>query len=227
MMATMPDSEFDAAAAAVRAGDGAALADLLARHPRLAAAREPGGRTLLHVATDWPGHFPDVRRIISLLVTAGADVNARFDGEHQERPLHWAASTDDVDALGALLDAGADIDAAGAVIGGGTALNDATAFGQWQAARLLVERGAALSTWDIAALGKTEQLESLLATVAASELNELLWAACHGGHQQTAELLLERGADARWVGWDGLTAGGAAARSGAVELAAWLRTIAG
>lgn len=41
-----------------------------------------------------------------------------------------------------LLDAGADIDAPGAVIAGGTPMADATAFGQWPATRLLLERGA-------------------------------------------------------------------------------------
>ncbi len=62
-------------------------------------------RTLLHVATDWPGHFPHVSASIVALVEAGADVNARFHGPHEETPLHWAASSDDVAALDALLDA--------------------------------------------------------------------------------------------------------------------------
>lgn len=41
------------------------------------------------------------------LVDAGADVNARFRGPHAETPLHWAASTDDVDVLDALIGCGA------------------------------------------------------------------------------------------------------------------------
>ena len=36
-------------------------------------------------------------------------------------------------------------------------------------------------------------------------------------------MLLEHGADPAWVGHDELTAAGAAERSGAGELAAWLR----
>jgi len=41
------------------------------------------------------------------------------------------ASSDDIEVLDALLDAGADIEASGAVIAGGTPLADATAFAQW------------------------------------------------------------------------------------------------
>ena len=46
------------------------------------------------------------------------DVDARFVGRHRETPLHWAASSDDVAVLDALLVAGADIDADGGVIAG-------------------------------------------------------------------------------------------------------------
>jgi ankyrin repeat protein len=93
-------------------------------------------------ATDWPGHFLSGAATVAALIEAGADVNARFHGPHAETPLHWAASSNDVEVLDALLDAGADIDADGGVIGGGIPLADARAFGQWQAAHRLVERGA-------------------------------------------------------------------------------------
>ena len=51
----------------IRTGDIPGLQKLLAGDPGLAAARIIGGgtckgnvsRTLLHVATDWPGHFPN------------------------------------------------------------------------------------------------------------------------------------------------------------------------
>ena len=111
-----------AAVRAVRRGDVDALRNLLAAHPHLARARlgqhDPHGisRTLLHVAADWPGHFPCGALSVAVLAYAGADVNARLYGTHGEAPLHWAASSDDVDVLDALLDTGADIEVTGAVL---------------------------------------------------------------------------------------------------------------
>jgi ankyrin repeat protein len=55
---------------------------------------------------------------VAALVAAGADVHARFTGPHTETPLHWAASSDDVGVLDALLDAGADIEAPWRVLPG-------------------------------------------------------------------------------------------------------------
>jgi uncharacterized protein len=133
---------------AIQGSDVSGPERLLEGHPGLATARlgddDPNSMSwsLLHVATDWPGHFPNGPAVVATLVAAGADVNARFRGPHAETPLHWAASSDDMAVLDALLDAGADIEADGAVIGGGTPLADARAFGQWQAAHHLVERGA-------------------------------------------------------------------------------------
>jgi hypothetical protein len=75
-------------------------------------------------------------------------VNASSTGRHAETPLHWAASSDDVAVLDALLDSGANIEAPGSVIGGGAPLADAVAFGQWQAARhSMLRAGAALGNW--------------------------------------------------------------------------------
>jgi ankyrin repeat protein len=218
----------------IRTGDAAALSALLREHPMLARARvgDPQhgeSRTLLHVVTDWPGHVPDAGAKIRALVAAGADVDARFTGPHTETPLHWAASSDDVEALDALLDAGADIEADGAVIAGGTPMADAVAFGQWNAARRLLERGARTSLWQAAALGLVDRVQQELAGTSPGreELDNALWCAAHGGQRTTAELLLAHGADPAWVGHDGLTAADAAERAGAHELASWLREQAG
>jgi hypothetical protein len=68
---------------AIRGGDLDGLRRLLADHPGLATARiggTDGTRSLLHVATDWPGHFPRGAATIAALVEAGAEVDARCTG---------------------------------------------------------------------------------------------------------------------------------------------------
>ncbi|MBO3752723.1 ankyrin repeat domain-containing protein [Streptosporangiaceae bacterium NEAU-GS5] len=219
-----------AVTAAIHRGDTGELAELLRAHPDLARARlgNPGGksRTLLHVVTDWPGHFPNGARTVEVLVAAGAEVDPMFEGPHGETPLHWAASSDDVAVLDALLDAGADIEADGAVIGGGTALADACAFAQWAAARRLVERGAITSLWQEASLGLLDRIRVRFARAPVpgqDEATEGLWAAAHGGQAETARFFLDHGADPGWVGYDELTAVGAALRSGARDVVDLLR----
>jgi hypothetical protein len=224
------------AVAAVRGGDVALLREVLAEHPGLAASHlggDGGGRTLLHVLTDWPGHRPNAAETVAVLVEAGADVDAPFVGVHAETPLHWAASCDDVDAIDALLDAGAQVDAPGGSVGdgSGTPLLDATVFGQWAAARRLLDRGATTGGWEEAALGLADRLSARLAAPAEpGEVTAWFWAACHGGQRATAVLLLDAGADRDWASdWDGLTPLDAAMRAagagvtGAEEVVAWLR----
>jgi hypothetical protein len=217
-----------AAVEAIRSGDIHGLKDLLRESPGLATARIDGTRTLLHVATDWPGHFPNGVATVATLLEHGADVNAPSLGRHAETPLHWAASSDDVAVLDLLLDHGADIEAGGGVIGGGTALSDAVAFGQWKAARRLVERGARASLWEAAALGMMSTVEAYFASEpqpAADQVTNAFWCACHGGQRGAAEYLLGRGADFDWVGHDRLTAIEAAHRSRAEDVVAWLRSL--
>jgi uncharacterized protein len=191
---------------AIRAGDVDSLNRLLKENPALVAARlngDGGERTLLHIATDWPGHFPNVRANVETLIAHGADADAEFRGCHSERPLHWAASSDDVDALDALLDHNADIEALGAVIGGGTPLADAVAFGCWRAARRLVERGAGTTLWQAAALGLMERVNGFFASdplPTTAPITNAFWSACHGGQLPAAEYLLDRGTELNWVG---------------------------
>lgn len=217
---------------AIRTGDLPTLKRLLAENPGLATARigESGprgmSRTLLHVATDWPGHFPNSAATVALLIEAGADVNARFSGPHAETPLHWAASSNDVDALDALIDGGADIEAPGAVIGGGTPLADARGFRQWEAAHRLIQRGARTTLQDAATLGLMDRLEGFFAAEppAPDDVSRAFWGACHGGQRRAAEYLLARGAEMDWIPeWEKLTPLDAARRSNADELVDWLR----
>jgi ankyrin repeat protein len=219
------------ATGAVQNGDLETLSSLLTANPGLATARigdESASRTLLHAATDWPGHFPNNPATVTLLLNAGADVNARFSGPHTETPLHWAASSDDVEVLDVLLDGGADIEADGAVIANGTPLADAVAFGQWQAARRLVERGAQANLWQAAALGLMDRVEGSFGDgeqPAADDITGAFWCACHGGQQETAAFLIAQGAEPNWIGFDGLTPLDAALRSGAVDVVDWLRGV--
>ena len=213
---------------AIQIGAVDTVISLLVADPTLATARPDGQRTLLHIATDWPGHFPHVRQTIETLVAHGAPVNARALGmHHSETPLHWAASSDDLEALDALLDHGADIEAPGGVIGGGTPLADAVAFATWRAARRLVERGARPTIWQAAALGLMAEVEAHCAPPpppTANVVTNAFWGACHGGQLLTAQFLLGRGADLNWVGHDRLTPLAAALRHGTnPELIAWLR----
>lgn len=226
--------EAAAAVAAVRAGDVPALQVLLDQDPWLATARitdrcpDGGSRTLLHVATDWPGHLPRVGEVVRVLVGAGAGVDARFDGAHRETALHWAASSDDVEAIDALLDAGADIDAEGAVLGGGTPLADATGFAQWAAAARLIGRGAVTTLGDEAALGLLDRVRARCEgddPPVQDEVDDALWSACHGGRAGVVRYLHELGAAIdRLPGWEHLTPLDAAERSGAADVVEWLRS---
>jgi ankyrin repeat protein len=211
---------------AIHRGDLDALNHLLADNPGLVTATI-GGRPLLHVATDWPGHFPNVASVIRTVIAAGADPDAT-PKPGDETALHWAASSDDLKAIDALLDCGANMEVRGASIAGGTALEDAVGYGQWQAARRLVERGAKVEKlWHAAALGIMPLVEAHFAGPSAptpGAVSDAFWQACHGGQLRAAEFLLARGADLNWVpDWAKETPLDMAESSGANDLLEWLR----
>jgi uncharacterized protein len=127
--------------------------------------------------------------------------------------------------LDALLDHGANSEANGACIGGGTPLADAVAFGQWKAARRLIERGASTNLWQAAGLGLMERVKDQFANAVPptpEEITNAFGCACHGGQRETAEYLLGHDAAINWVGHDKPTPLDAANRSAAKELAEWL-----
>ena len=217
---------------AIQTGETARVKVLLEQHPDIATAiindEKRAGRTLLHIATDWPGHFPNVGVTITVLAQAGADPNAGlYDSpiDACETPLHWAASSDDVEAVNALLDNRADIEAPGAVFTGGTAMSDAVIFAQWRAARALLARGAKTTLTQSAALGLIERVRALAAErdLPRDEVTAAFWHACRGGQQTTAEYMLEQGADLNWVGYTDWTPLQAAEDSGNQSLIGALR----
>ena len=125
-------------AAASRAGRRSAVAHAPARLRRLAGPSPECPRRRRRCSRS--------RAQTSTLAVIGA-------GARAETALHWAASSDDLALLDALLDAGANIEARGAVIGGGTPIADATAFGQWRAAERLLERGACSNLFESSVMG--------------------------------------------------------------------------
>jgi ankyrin repeat protein len=186
---------------AIRGGDVDALRGLLDQHPGLAdasiAQSTTKARTPLHLVTDWPGYFPNGPAITRLLLDHGADPNVAMVGRFPETPLHSAASSDDLDVAVVLVDGGAAIDTLGGCIGGGPPLDNAVAFGCWNVARLLVERGAEAALWHAAALGMLARVEAILTSdpPPQEQLNEAFWQACHGGQLRVAQLLLTHGAE--------------------------------
>jgi len=220
------DPGVEALTAAIEAGDFRALARLLDADPELARTRigdDTMSRCALHVATDFPGHRRNTAAVIALLVERGADVDARFAGPHRETPLHWAASNDDVEAIDALVAAGADLESDGAVLTGGSPLDDAVVFDGRAAARRLYELGAETKLFHAAALGLPDRVTELLGqhpdpdTVTAA-----LWHACRAGSAPAAAVLLRAGGDPDWVGWDDLTPRAAAEEGGHTEVGAVL-----
>ncbi|MEP7384110.1 MAG: ankyrin repeat domain-containing protein [Gemmatimonadota bacterium] len=217
----------------IHAGNLEALERHLREDPALATARvvdDRGvARTLLHIVADWPGHFPNGAGAVAVLAAAGADVDAAVlhAGPHgsAETSLHWAASSDDVAVIDALLDAGADIEAPGAIFTGGTAMSDAVVFAQWRAARRLLERGAATTIWQAAALGLVERVRELCASdprPTVETLSNALWHACRGGQRGSAEMLLADGAVLNRIGHEEKTPYDVAHESGDAALVEWL-----
>jgi hypothetical protein len=227
------DDQAVALVQAIQSGDIAGLRKRLDDNPELAQARivdrQGVSRTLLHVVSDWPGHFPNGSQTVATLVAAGADVNAVVDLSKShgsaETALHWAASCDDVDVLDALLDGGADIEAPGAVFTGGSPMSDAVVFAQWRAARRLLERGARTTLWQAAALGLLDSVRghvSMQPPPSRDEITSAFWHACRGGQLAVARYLFEQGANLDWIGHDRKTPLDVARESGVSELIQWL-----
>jgi hypothetical protein len=191
---------------AIHGGDLGLLRRLVTERPELATVRmigrkglEGGWRTPLHAAADSPGYFPAAPAAVALLLQAGANPNDDCGGDRPETPLHWAASSDDVEVEVALIDGGADLETPGGSIG--SPLDNAIGYGCWHVARLLAERGARVDAlWQAAALGMVPRLAELVAAAPDhEEISKAFWHACSGGQRRAAEYLLSRRAGLNWV----------------------------
>ena len=175
---TAPASPAAALVDAIHGGDVQSVGRLVAASPQLVNGPLGGPyktRTALHIVADWPGYFPNGPEIARLLLAAGADPNYRDPEPGSETPLHWAASSDDVDVASALIDGGADIEIPDGSIG--TPLDNAIGYACWNVARLLVTRGAKIDKlWHAAALGLLTRLAELTEEKpGGAELSKAFW----------------------------------------------------
>lgn len=109
----------------------------------------------------------------TMLAEDASLVHSRINGTNDERPVHWAALSGNIEVVTLLLDNGAEIDAVDAQ--GLTALHWAAWQGQPEVARLLVGRGASVDLVSVAG-------------------NTALDRAITDGHQDVAEYLTSIGA---------------------------------
>jgi ankyrin repeat protein len=212
---------------ALRQSDVDELTRLLRQDPGLAAVSVDSCTPLHHFANA-PGHRPDPVGVVSVLVAAGADVNAPVrDSWHSETALHWAASNDDVALIDALLDAGADIEQPGSSIGGGPPIQSALGYAQWAAVRRLWERGATIGLSHAAVLGELDLVAAMVTSTPPPEPDEIsaaFWNACRAGQLAAARSLLAHGADLNWPApWDGATPLDAALAQRRTDVVAWLQ----
>jgi hypothetical protein len=152
--------------AALKKGEVKLLGRLLAADSWLArcVVENPkgGGRTLLNLSADWPGHTPNAAAIVQKLAAAGSDLDAPVVSmRHRETPPHWAASNDD--------------DVANR--------RPARRRSQYRANPSLARRG----TWVMPAIMRRVEADPSPRTEA---LSGPFWNACHGGQLVTAMLWL-------------------------------------
>ena len=233
---------------AVEAGDVETLKRLIAANPELVhrtTADNP--RTLLHTLCDYPGHRPRSRLTAEILIRAGADVDARakFEGKTDpgETPLHWAASSDDVEMIEVLLDNGAKIDIDGGVIANGTPLWEAVVFCMPNAAARLIQRGATYNLMIAAGVGRLDlvaeffdaqgEITDRAGTLpgwstprpARDCIDSAFGMACRNGHLETAQWLLQKHPDINRKNPVGETPLDQAISRKHAAVAAWLTSI--
>ena len=143
------DAKFDAAVAAIEAGDAARFGELIRREPTLATSRSSTSHpTLLQCLVLSAKDSPAQLEMAQALIAAGAPL---------DEPLVACASCDNVEAAGLLLDAGAAINGTGSW----SPLEEALYWHSVGMVDLLLRRGATVHNLRIAAgLGRTDLVEA-------------------------------------------------------------------
>ena len=121
---------------AAKSGAALRVKELLAQDASLISARDADGSTPLHCAT-WKGH----QSVVELLLSQGADVNAKNDNDHWgTTPLHAAAHANQRAIAELLIAHGADIQATN--LNGRTPLAETEFHKAKPVANLLKQHGA-------------------------------------------------------------------------------------
>ncbi len=161
----------------------------------------------------------DRESLANLLASAPALASATSD---EGMPLlHAAAQTDDTGMVDTVLTAGAEVDAKAAW--GHTALEWAANTNAHRTAGLLLARGAELTLWAAAALGRLGEVGAFLeASPEPQAVSDAFYIACRNGALDVARLLRRHGADVDALGYFDATALHWAAINGHEETALWL-----
>jgi ankyrin repeat protein len=172
----------------------------------------------------------DIALVKQTLKTNPNALNERADNQFRELPIHFAATTGNVEIARLLLDAGADIDAGDS--DNSTALGVAAMRKHGEMVAFLIERGADVNKRDrkadcplsFAVYGKDEAIIQQLVDAGAdlyfrSPSGEtLLHISCQRGVSGFTKHLLDNGADIEARSSNGGTPLGYAAMSGNVEI---------
>ena len=207
-------AQFEAAADAIVCGEAPKLGNLLRENPGLVQARSTREHhsTLLHYVSangieDFRQKTPkNIVEIASLLLKAGADVNAESDAYGGRSTTLGLTATSchpenagvQIPIIELLIGNGAMLDDPG----GGSIVNSCLANGRGQAAEFLANQGARLDLEGAAGVGRLDIVQgffngdgSLKPTATPAQRNDGFAWACEFGRTDVVEFLLDHGVE--------------------------------
>jgi len=242
---SVANPQFESAADAVVAGDAAALKLLFEANPQLIRARStrPHRATLLHyvaangVEEERQRTPANIVEIAELLLRSGAEVDAEADVYGGGATTLGLAATSihpqvagvQIALLEKLLEHGASLNPKTNAIRPQSLVEACLANGRKDAAEFLRSRGAPITLAAAAGLGELDTLRNYFAPGLASspsqaELQQGFFFACEYGRRDSAEFLLDRGANVGAANPNGQTALHCAIIGGSVEMVRWILT---